>query len=125
MNTQNAQSSAPTAKHTLGLWKWWDEKSVSPRPDKYDLAKLETVDGHQIFTIYGGAGIEALGKSPQAKANAAFIVRACNAHEDLLAACEALEASLLAAFEEKPKLFEQAITLAHAAIAKAKASGPA
>lgn len=57
--------------------------------------------------------------------DAAFIVRACNAHEDLLAACEALEASLLAAFEEKPKLFEQAITLAHAAIAKAKASGPA
>ena len=33
---------------------------------------------------------------PSPRANAEFIVRACNSHEDLLAACEAVEAQLLA-----------------------------
>lgn len=67
-------------------WRWWTEKSG--RPKNYDLAKLLSGEtdqsGELILTVYGGEGINALGTSKRAKANAAFIVRACNEYESLV-----------------------------------------
>ncbi len=58
------------------------------------------------------------------EANARFIVRACNAHEDLLAACEAVEAQLLKDAEgccpEKLERLRPLYDQVLAAIAKAK-----
>lgn len=73
------------AQHTETPWRWWDEDT--DRPKGYDLASLQNDDGENIFTLYGGAGLEALGTEPQDIANATFIVRACNSHEGLLKAC--------------------------------------
>ncbi len=51
------------------------------------------------------------------EANAEFIVRACNAHDDLLVACKAM---VQAAQQRDPALGGVAATLAEAAIAKAE-----
>lgn len=61
----------------------------------------------------------------EAAANQAFIVRAVNSHDDLLAACQALpldcEFTDAADFKDNSRAFLAAIRLARAAIAKATA----
>jgi len=96
------------SKHTAGPW------------SANNLIVSAEVYGHPdpiaMMAVNGGRGDEALG-------NAQFIVRACNAHEDLLTAV------LLAAdyFERLPQFPDRgvdikAVTLAlRAAIAKAEA----
>ncbi len=66
----------------------------------------------------------------RAIANALFVVRACNAHDDLLAACTACELEMSNAYRKglvdslAPKgeasSFTQAVAVARAAIAKAR-----
>lgn len=73
------------AKHTPGPWEWWDH--LSGRPKGYDLAELfAAVPRRRILKLYGGAGLDALGKDPEQRANAHLIAAA----PDLLEALEAL-----------------------------------
>ena len=55
---------------------------------------------------------------PEDIANAAFIVRACNAHDDLVAACNGLLATLNIAFDRSEG---DLLGLHHNALCKAKA----
>lgn len=64
------------AKHTPLPWKWWTKKTG--RPPEYDLAKLLGANGRDILGMYGGEGFNALGKSKTDKANAEYIIKACN-----------------------------------------------
>lgn len=81
------------SKHTPMPWRWWDRKSrPNPRPKNYNLAHLYGPGGTTILTMYGGEGNRALGSEPEDIANAEFIIRACNSHDELLAVCiQALE----------------------------------
>src|ERR1700761_3242499 len=81
-----------TNAHTPTPWHFWDEKTQGrPRPEGYDLAKLIGADGQVIISFYGGEGKFALGKDKIDVKNAEFIVHACNAHDDLVAALEEFE----------------------------------
>lgn len=104
------------SKHTPGPWK---------------LAPM--AHGHSVH-IEGGKDTETIAsawatKNEQAIANAEFIVRACNAHDDMLAALIALTSnprpSTLSRADddewaERYKRYEDAFNAARAAIAKAK-----
>ena len=113
---------APVPGHTPTPWEWWSKDyAPHPRPKNYDLAHLYGANGDCVLTMYGGAGNLALGKSPEDIANAAFIVLACNAHADLLAACQLMVGSLGALEEERGlKMLGLSVDAMNAAIAKAE-----
>jgi hypothetical protein len=103
-----------SAKFTAGPWAWWDESSG--RPAKYDLCKLLPKEGGvSIFTTYGGAGFEALGRTGEEVANAHLIAAA----PDLYAALEAVVADLYPWMPHKD-VGETAYNAAVAALAKAR-----
>ena len=103
-------------QHTPGPW---TEIPANGAPAGYSFTILHNMD--PIADIPDGENDEA---------NAQFIVRACNCHEDLLAACRALMAYVdstgwgdlaLSGTGDKGKdtLAEAAVVMARAAIAKA------
>lgn len=63
-------------KYTKGPWEWWSKKTG--RPPKYDITRLLGADGSDILSMYGGEGLDALGKSQKARANARLIEEAPN-----------------------------------------------
>ena len=78
----NYNKPAPVAGHTPGPWKWesndTDTNLYGPNPkDKYDYIL-------SIYESVGGGGF------PPDEANAAFIVRACNSHYELLEIIQAI-----------------------------------
>lgn len=105
------------SKHTKGPWTWWSKNNG--RPAKYDLCKLHGLNGHQIFSAYGGDGCRALGRDVEAMANARLIAAA----PDLL---EALK-SMLEGAEEMGGTTSRAAAhnakVASARVAVAKAEG--
>lgn len=70
----------------------------------------------QIAKMIPGFGPKGL--SPTSKANAEFIVRACNAYDDLLAACKSLVASAPIQVMRDDHPYAVALTMARAAIRK-------
>jgi len=82
-------------------------------------ARYEIVAG---INVNGEKNLPTICKMPdlseRSYANAAFIIRACNAHEDLLEACKAV----MSRFEQtgEPWMHAPAMVLARAAIAKAE-----
>ena len=68
------------AKHTPGPWQGYMENKT---------AYIESKADQKIIASCG------ITTSPESKANAAFIVRACNSHDALVEALEALEARAL------------------------------
>lgn len=70
-----------TPKHTPGPWKHprtpQDYGIVGPEDERIATTYHQPVHAGRILTV------------AEQDANAEFIVRACNAHDDLLAACEA------------------------------------
>ena len=112
------------AKHTPGPWAinpiptddegWEIESAPGTNPSAHDLQGAEW-----IATVYDGT-CDAPGP------NAEFIVRACNAHAELLAACEAATKALRLVYKQvgaEPKLVSNtnfALSKCCAAVAKAK-----
>ena len=74
------------AEHTKTPW-----KIGAPHPNNA-CAYIVDADGREVATLYGGSdpgGQNEMGhwvRQPIRDANAAFIVRACNAHDELVAA---------------------------------------
>ena len=88
-------------KHTPTPWRYHNVKSGRYSECHYILADAYStptvIDGRdQIATCYG--------LSDETVANAAFIVRACNAHADLLAALNAYTTALAAFAIEQPDM---------------------
>lgn len=72
--------SAKMSEHTLGPWHWLDDTF------NYGLVKLISENGSQVLHTYGSPGLDAFGKSPEARSNARLI----SAAPDLLEACREL-----------------------------------
>lgn len=94
------------------------ESKHTPTPWRFDDNHMYVYCGDHVIvtcndpsTAVGGLSAEEI------EANAEFIVRACNAHDDLLTACEAV---VLAARLKDPIAGVVAVTLAECAIAKAE-----
>ena len=78
-----------TQKHTTGPWYAWE------RNEAYGWI-TDTPESDNDSVPYGTniiAKVQHIGHWPTSDANARFIVAACNAHDDLLAALEALLAT--------------------------------
>ena len=94
------------SEHTPGPWK---RDSSSLVPNLYPF--IAGPNGEAIADVWGDVDV--------ANANAEFIVRACNAHDDLLVACEeALED--LAFFNAEWDCYDEVEGKCRTAIAKAK-----
>ena len=95
------------------------ETAHSPTPWHVDAdtpSRIYGSDGYVVARTHFGGACPALNA-----ANAAFIVQAVNAHDDLLAACEAACADLPTATEADDR--ERILTTLRAAIAKATKEG--
>ena len=108
-----------TAKRTPGPWK------VFYTPDGKQLLGVGRADTAEGITDYRGG---LWGDADEAKANARFIVQACNSHDDLVAALEHAVVAIEMVIRNRPQI-EQAPTNialdviaeeARAALAKAK-----
>jgi hypothetical protein len=66
-------------------------------------------DTFDIAGVWDGSEIP--GRSRDGKANAAFIVRACNAHDELLSACLGMRGMLEGMGQPIPAMLENAITI--------------
>lgn len=113
-----------TAKHTRTPWKVLpDTHKIGGHPNhlfRFIATANWTEDDGDFSTT--GEIIAKLTDSQNIAANASFIVRACNAHDDLLAACEALSRRMDAwARCGNPPQHEDkaAMSMARAAIRKA------
>lgn len=69
------------AKHTATPWKWWTSNS------HMRLTGADGKDGGVISASIAADGIPVVNVTPD---DAAFIVRACNAHDDLVTALGAV-----------------------------------
>ncbi len=104
--------------HTPTPWMWWNK--ATGRPKGYDLAHLLGDGGAEfIFSTYGGAGNKALGSSLRQIANAEFIVRACNAHDELVKACKTAVLHLECTDASRPEIVRNVLAQCRAALAKA------
>ena len=100
-------------KHTPVPWRWGNCGAiVTDKPDEQVRFIGDWADDN--VEIYGGHVI----CESATEANGRFIIRACNAHADLLAACEAALRQLRYRIVE-----EHLTTRLEAAIAKAKEEG--
>ncbi len=107
------------AKHTPGPWKAEQVDVLGNDPTRWAVL---SDGGWVVASIENGIPGESLETEA---ANAAYIVRACNAHEDLLAALEAMvdcqdEAGLLEHDLDGHEESICALCMARAAIAKAR-----
>ena len=108
------------AKHTPLPWKWTPEG----RGEWDDITGLEGADGTKIITLkdvypgYSECGEDLIMEiDPK---NAAFIVRAVNSHDELLAACEAALAEHPAENGRGVDLPQSLAATLRAAVAKAR-----
>ena len=71
------------AQHTPGPWRYTDGGIIDNAPPRGHA-------GVEIADVLGADTHDRRGPvlKQEARANAAFIVRACNSHDDLLAACK-------------------------------------
>jgi hypothetical protein len=82
------------AGHTPGPWSVEDRRAASLKnvrivSGQVPIAEVSHVHQRDYLGTFDGDHASADQLDAIGLANAAFIVRACNAHEDLLAACEA------------------------------------
>jgi hypothetical protein len=102
------------AKHTPTPW--WVAQSAGPGILAVDA--IDPADGN-LFAVCEIFGINDMREhSPEAEANAAFIVRACNCHNQLVAALKALYDAVDSSVELTPEIMRQA----RAALAAAEAA---
>ncbi len=102
------------AKHTPGAWRVNEDKMDGmlfiESPGQKDIARIIQYNSR--------------GAKPQARRDAAFIVRACNVHEELLAALETLaqlgEEGMGPNYQEWITFHDKVAQIARAAIAKTK-----
>jgi hypothetical protein len=110
------------AHYTQGPWIWWDE--ATSRPKNYDLMRLQSPTGRRIVSGYGGAGLNALGKTEEDRANARLIM----ASPDLLEALEEARTGLLWYRDTFPGVVDgsddEAMERIEAAITKATGIAP-
>ncbi len=82
-------------KHTPGPWDVQNKGTLGCRSARHEVVAGINRDGSKnLPTIVRMPDL-----SEASYANAAFIVRACNAHDDLLAACKSLFSDVLAVVE--------------------------
>ena len=93
----------------------------SPLPWVFDEITGDVVAGEEEMLIHRSPE-DNDDRDEELAANSAFIVRACNAHDDLVAALAALEALVTARDEEPSMLTDAEWSAARAAIAKAQQS---
>lgn len=74
------------SRHTPGPWKWFTNHICSG-PLKGAFIDAQGPVPARIADVLSHGGV---GSQEACEANAAFIVRACNSHEELLAACKAV-----------------------------------
>jgi hypothetical protein len=105
------------SKHTKGPWK------LNPSNKDNFWQILAAVPGKAAATeiCIGGGSFYSPPKAEN-DANGAYILRACNSHDDLLAACEAALCPVVFANQEQspPGHYDKVEAMLRAAIAKAK-----
>lgn len=114
MNTQSKHSPLPWRSFTLHKGEKHNLDGWTHTTIKKHEVRIVAQDGlsiaHDIF-----------GESETIKqANAAFIVRACNAHEELLNACKVAEATIVRLERHAPGSANGTLDVVRAAIAKAE-----
>ena len=98
------------SKHTPGPWHVGEVEEIDPEDSQENGINIMSAEGYYIAGVIGGFsdGVQ--------EANAAFIVRACNAHDELVAALRAyVENDDIGA-----RLRSQRFLNARAALAKAR-----
>ena len=111
------------SKHTPTPWDFC--KAKTPVDGEFDFGIYATVNGHPNCVIAETFGRVASDIRPDAEANAAFIVRAVNAHEDLFEAAQLYDQTY-ASTQTNPTAAQEArvINAMRAAIAKATGGTP-
>jgi hypothetical protein len=101
------------------------EESRSGQTEKENggvMNEWKLINYYHYYLVQGGHDGDVTGylysETPQQRANAAFIVRACNAHEDLLTACKNLLTVIVN--EDVPQKVLDEAGILHAAIRKAE-----
>jgi len=85
----------------------------------WTLSEPQAVHGIETYEIHWSADGECVAEIVHGKDDAAFIVRACNAHDELVAALEALVRDY-EEFDKYPTSDEHPLYAARNALAKAK-----
>lgn len=113
-----------TTQHTPGPWNFKDRENGNDAQAEFPTKINFGLEGYGVGSVVGSVYVW-MRDLDTAKANAAFIVRACNSHDDLLAALQSISTLASCAPNDDEKIsgqeFTRIMNTARAAIAKATA----